>query len=81
MSKRKLAVLSAVRKSGGTYVALSAGGCSEDLGFTTRKKDLFAGIAAFAAKNGVDEVRVFTGRNIMNVDGPSAKFKVTVKVE
>ena len=77
---KKQDVLNEIRKSGGAYVVIGNRLHSVDLGYTTKVKDLYSGVAAFAAQHGVSEVQVSTGRNIMNVDGPSAKFSVTVKV-
>ena len=81
MSKRKLNVLNEIRKPGGAYVVLGANQCCHDIGYVSSIPKLNSHIAAYAAQHHVDKVKVMTGRNVMNVDGPSANFSVTVKIQ
>lgn len=79
----KAALLAQVKSSGGSYVFLTHKGTKncEQIGRVNTVSSLHGYIASYAAKHRVSAVKVLGGRNIMDEDGPTAVFNVTVKVE
>lgn len=62
------------------YTVLCSGKKSEDVGYIKTNQELNAACASFAARMGVNRVRVLLGRNIMNVDSADGTFTVSVSV-
>lgn len=78
----KAALLAQVKESGGSFIFLthSKAMFAKRIGYVHTEKSLMSHIAAYAAEHGVTSVKVLGGRNIMDDDGPTATFNVSVKV-
>lgn len=81
MSKKEL--LKQVNESGGSFIFLthSKTKTCKPIGYVRSEKSLKTHIAAYATETGATTVKVMGGRNIMDDTGPTATFKVAVKVE
>lgn len=78
----KAALLAQVREDGGSFIFLthSKTKSCKRIGYVRSERSLMSHIAAYAAEEGVTSVKAMGGRNIMDEDGPTANFSVTVKV-
>lgn len=79
----KSALLAQVNESGGSFIFLthSKAKFAKRIGYVHSEKELKAHIAAYSAERGVTSVKAVGGRNIMDEDGPSATFTVSVSIK
>lgn len=77
----KQALLNMCASQGGSYVFLSGGKKFGDHKRVHSITELMAFIASFASRYNLSKVKAAGGRNIMDEDGPTATFNVTIKVE
>lgn len=65
---------------GDSYCVLTGKGFSKNVGFVGSENKLKAEIATFATEHDCKHVRVYYGKNIMNVDEGPIGFSVKVEI-